>query len=178
MLRANILHHLVFKSLAAALCLTGLCLHMTAAGAQAADKRNPGQDASKTGSTSTERWDFEFRDVTLDQALFRISERTGAEFIYEPRLTAGKTASGEFRDSELRAVLDAILLPAGLEARRIRTGIFVIRLTLRREINPVMSVVPEAQSSTPTIRVPQRVPARATDLEIPVSEIIRKIVVP
>lgn len=79
----------------------------------------------------TGRWSFEFENEPLDRALFIISERTGTEFVYEPRVTAGIEVSLRIRDAELGDSLDELLQPWGLEARRIRTGMYVIRYSLR-----------------------------------------------
>jgi hypothetical protein len=158
--------------------LAGLCMLLIPATLQAGNPTVSARSAAMTDRFSTERWSFEFRDVTLDQALFRISERTGAEFIYEPRLTAGKTVTRSFTEEELRGILDAVLLPTGLEARRIRTGIYVIRHTLRREISPLSRIGPGSERPQPALLMPQRVPATTTTMNVSIRDIIRQIVVP
>lgn len=167
-----------FQFLVTAFCLPGFCVQVLTAGGTAAAHPHSGHLLEEMIGKSPTKWSFEFRDEPLDRALFLISERTGAEFIYEPRLTAGITVRAVFREEELRDILDAVLLPSGLEARRIRTGIYVIRHTLRREISAPARVVPEPDGQRLAPLAPKRVPAAATDQALPVSEIIRKIVVP
>lgn len=85
-----------------------------------------------------ERFSFEFNGVTLDRALFEIAETTGLEIVYESYLTEGETVNAHYQDEPIRLILDQILTPAGLEAQRIRTGMFVIRFSLRRKIQPLI----------------------------------------
>jgi len=123
-------------------------------------------------------WSFEFRNEPLDQVLFVISEYTGTDFIYEPGITAGISVTAAFRDKELRFILDELLLPVGLEARRIRTGIFVIRHSLRKELTP--RLLPALQAGDPfkahvSLR---RIPVAAADNDMPLREIILQIVMP
>jgi hypothetical protein len=140
----------------------------------------PPSEALSTRAYSQEpgTWSFEFRNVTLDRALFLISERTGAEFIYEPRLTAGVMVTAEFKQIELGSILEALLLPSGLEARRIRTGIYVIRQSLRRNLPPQTLATRRGHESDPVPGPLQRVPSRATDHSIPIHEVIRQLALP
>lgn len=123
-------------------------------------------------------WSFEFRNEPLDRVLFVISEYTGTDFIYEPGITAGISVNAAFSDKELRYILDELLLPVGLEARRIRTGIFVIRHSLRKEMAP--HPLPAMQAGDPfkahlSLR---RIPVAAADNDMPLREIILQIVMP
>lgn len=92
------------------------------------------------GQQSNRRFSFEFRNDPLDVALYRISHTTGADIIYESLLTKGVMVSAVFRDQPLGSILDDLLRPAGLEARRIRTGMYVVRYSLRRSMEPISSV--------------------------------------
>ncbi len=122
-------------------------------------------------------WSFEFRNEPLDRALFVISEHTGTDFIYEPGITAGISVTMAFREKELGDILEELLLPFGLEARRIRTGIFVIRHSLRKYLAP--HLLPALQGDPfPAHFLLRRVPASATENDLPLRKIILQIAVP
>ncbi|MFO8029425.1 MAG: hypothetical protein R6U28_06165 [Cyclonatronaceae bacterium] len=125
------------------------------------------------------RWSFEFENESLDRALFIISDRTGTEFVYEPRVTAGIEVSMRFRDAELGDILSELLLPWGLEAWRIRTGMFVIRFYLR---SPVVGQVLASEGFRTRYRdlVPDMEPVRTRTLErsLTVSEVILHLSLP
>lgn len=135
-------------------------------------------DQRESGIQKSGPWSFEFRNEPLDRALFVISEYTGTDFIYEPGITAGILVDAVFREKELRYILDELLLPVGLEARRIRTGIFVIRHSLRKEMEPRELPVMQANDSLTAHLFLRRVPAAATERDLPLREIILQIAVP
>ncbi len=166
------------RTLTAALCLTVVFFQSTAGNPVKEAFPPPGDVALQTHDQGRNAWSFEFRNITLDRALYLISERTGAEFIYEPRVTAGAMVDAEFREKELISLLDALLLPSGLEARRIRTGIYVIRQSMRRALPTQMLTTRRTYEPVPTPIQPQQVPVKATDRTVPLREIIRQIVVP
>lgn len=87
------------------------------------------------------RYTFEFIDVALDRALYVVSESAGADIIYESDLTTGKTVTAAYKEMTLRMLLDDMLEPHGLEAQRIRTGVYVIRPSLRRALDPAIRLV-------------------------------------
>ncbi len=123
-------------------------------------------------------YSFEFKNEPLDRALFVISGRTGAEFIYEPWITDGIMVTSVFRDKELRAILHALLGEFGLEARRIRTGVFVIRYSMRRYL-PVHQLPSEGAGVLARRHVtPRPVASAAKDHSLPVRDIIRQLALP
>ncbi len=134
--------------------------------------------AQRLQTRDTQTYNFEFRNESMDRVLFIISERTGAEFIYEPQVTDGIRVNAVFRDEELRTILNGLLSPAGLETRRIRTGVFVVRYSMRK------MMAGRLLPSEGTDRLARQqlagmyVASSSTDLTIPVREIIRQIVLP
>jgi len=95
--------------------------------------------AAPSDTPGNSRYQFEFRNESLSQALYVISERSGADMIFDPAITEGVEVSGTFEGELLRLLLDDLLRPAGLEARRIRTGVFVIRYRMRRDLDPIVT---------------------------------------
>ncbi len=167
----------VIRTLAVTLCLMSTVLFATAHQATASISLT-GCDHRESGVQKSGPWSFEFRNEPLDRALFVISEHTGTDFIYEPGITAGFSVTAVFREKELGDILDELLSPFGLEARRIRTGIFVIRHSLRKELAP--RPLPALRTGDPlTAHLPlRRVPAAATENDLPLRKIILQIVVP
>ncbi|TVQ71260.1 MAG: hypothetical protein EA363_06305 [Balneolaceae bacterium] len=123
-------------------------------------------------------WSFEFRNEPLDRALFVISEHTGTDFIYEPGITAGIFVTAAFSEKKLGDILEELLLPFGLEARRIRTGIFVVRHSLRKELAPRLLPALGAADTLPVHLSLQRVPSAAAENGLPLRKIILQIVAP
>ncbi len=84
-----------------------------------------------------------------------------------------------FRDAELGDILSELLLPWGLEAWRIRTGMFVIRFYLR---SPVVGQVLASEGFRTRYRdlVPDMEPVRTRTLErsLTVSEVILHLSLP
>ncbi len=135
------------------------------------------QAEAQTSPAGTHR--FEFRNEPLDRALFVISARTGAEFIYEPQITRGVIVNGIYQDSSLGVILDELLTPTGLEARRIRTGMYVVRHAMRRSLPgrmlPTEGADLLARSRLQPYRKTEMIGA---DRTLTVSEIILRIVIP
>lgn len=150
----------------------------TVADHTAASTQLPGGGEREAGIQKPGPWIFEFRDEPLDRVLFVISEQTGTDFIYEPGITAGISVTASLRGKELRHILDELLVPVGLEARRIRTGIFVIRHSLRKEMAPHSLPALQARDLLPTHLSLRRVRAAATENELPLREVILQIAVP
>ncbi len=123
-------------------------------------------------------YSFEFSNLSLDRALFIISGRTGAEFIYEPHITQGITVTSVFREQELRAILNELLGEFGLEARRIRTGVFVIRYSMRNSLPlypfPKVNVDLLARRHVHAGQVASTV----TEQKLPLRDVIRNLVLP
>ncbi|MBP3192543.1 STN domain-containing protein [Natronogracilivirga saccharolytica] len=122
-------------------------------------------------------YSFEFHDEPLERALYLISEKTGTDFLYESELTDGVMVRAVFREKPLRDILDELLEPEGLEARRIRTGIYVIRHSLRQHIRPLAEVPAGAGSRVDALRSEAMQPlvlpfSAAFDEPVPLSEII------
>ncbi len=104
-----------------------------------------------------ERFSFEFRNDPLDHALYMISQATGIGIIYESNLTAGVRVSAVYREELIGPILDNLLQPTGLEARRIHTGMYVVRYSLRSELEPILSLSGGIGTITPGIRDKDRI---------------------
>lgn len=166
----------VSRTLAVTLCLLSATLFAMVC--QATATLSPAPCVHQvSGMQKSGPWSFEFRNEPLDRALFVISEHTGTDFIYEPGITAGIYVTAVFRKKELGDILEELLLPFGLEARRIRTGIFVIRHSLRRELVP--HLLPALQGDPlPDLLSLQSVPSAAAEHGLPLRKIILQIVAP
>ncbi len=123
-------------------------------------------------------YSFEFRNQPLDRALFIISGRTGAEFIYEPHITNGIMVTSVFREQELRVILNELLGEFGLEARRIRTGMYVIRYSMRKSL-PVYPFLTEDVDVLARRHIyASQVASAATEQKLPLSDVIRNLALP
>ena len=128
-------------------------------------------------------YSFEFHDEPLERALYRISEKTGTDLLYESALTRGVMVQAVFRQQPLRDILDSLLKPEGLEARRIRTGIYVIQYSLRRNIPPPPVVPARSGQRVDGLRAEMMQPVplpshTAFDEPMSLSEIIRRHALP
>lgn len=78
------------------------------------------------GGVAAQTLRFDGRVVPLVQALTRLHEETGVDFVYAEGLVRGRATRCRYAGTDPAAALDCVLAGTGLTARRLREGQYVI----------------------------------------------------
>jgi len=86
---------------------------------------------------SSQHYSFDFRGVTLKDALEHLIDSTPISLVYDLAMVAGKRVACRVEDATAEATLRCIVRGTGLDADRLSSGTFVLRKAQRQTLRPV-----------------------------------------
>ncbi len=100
----------------------------------------PGSGAraqARLEASSSRHYTFDFRGVTLKDALEHLVDSTRISLVYDVTMVAGKRVACRVEDATAEATLHCIVRGTGLDADRLSSGTFVLRKAERQPLRPV-----------------------------------------